>query len=400
MTTLKVAAGLVAIILIVFLILFVFSTNLSRNDIRISNVDTGSIHLSVNASGQVIPVFEEVINSPIASRIVEVYKKSGDWVEEGTTILRLDLQSAETEYHKLLDEEQVRRLQLEQLRINTTSRLSEMELQLKISRMELDRKEVELRNERYLDSLGAGTADNVLQKELAYNVSQLKLKEDEQKFLNQQALSDADLKMKDLELAIFRKSLAETKRTLEDARIRSPRQGVLTFVNTEVGGQVGQGSRIAVLSDLSNFKIEGEIADAFGHRIAVGKQAMVKIGNDLQEGVVSEVTPLSRNGMISFIIQLDNTDHPRLRSGLRTDVYIMDTIKDDVMRIANGAYYSKRGDYELFVVNGNSLERRKVQLGDSNYDYVEVIDGLKPGDEVVVSDMSAYQGKEKIRLKN
>lgn len=151
----------------------------------------------------------------------------------------------------------MKRLQLDQLRIQNRNKLSEMEMQLKVSRMELNRKEVELRNERYLDSLGAGTTDKVRQVELDYNVSVLKLKEDEQKYENEKSLTDADYKVKELDLNIFRKSLAETKRTLEDAQIRSPRKAILTYVNNEVGAQVSQGSRVAIVSDLSHFKIEG-----------------------------------------------------------------------------------------------------------------------------------------------
>ena len=164
------------------------------------------IEVSVSASGKVIPAFEEIINSPINSRIVEVYKRGGDSVDVGTPILKLDLQSAETEYNKQLDEEQMKSLQLEQQRVTNHNKLSEMEMNLKVSRMELDRKAVELRNERYLDSLGAGTTDKVRQVELDYNVSILKLKEDEQKYKNEQALAEADLKVKELELNIFRKS--------------------------------------------------------------------------------------------------------------------------------------------------------------------------------------------------
>ena len=151
-------------------------SSLNRKDLLFSTVDKGTIEVSVSASGKVVPAFEEIINSPINSRIVEVYKKGGDSVDVGTPILRLDLLSAETDYKKQLDEEQMKQLQLEQLAIQNRSKLSEMEMQLKVSRMELNRKEVELRNERYLDSLGAGTTDKVRQVELDYNVSLLKLK--------------------------------------------------------------------------------------------------------------------------------------------------------------------------------------------------------------------------------
>lgn len=395
----KIGAGVGIGIALIAVVLSFLQTSLNRKELTISTVDKGVIEVSVSASGKVIPAFEEIINSPINSRIVEIYKKGGDSVDIGTPILKLDLQSAETDYNKLLDEEQMKRLELEKLRVTNHSKLSEMEMKLKVSRMELDRKAVELRNERYLDSLGAGTTDKVRQVELDYNVSQLKLKEDEQKYINERALTDADLKVKELELNIFRKGLAETKRTLDDAQIRSPRKAILTYVNNEIGSQVGQGTKVAIVSDLSHFKIEGEIADTYGDRIAAGSKAVVKIGSDKLDGTVSDVTPLSKNGVISFTVQLEEDSHRRLRSGLKTDVYVMNAVKDDVLRIANASYYIGKGEYELFVVDGDQLLKRKVQLGDSNYEYVEVISGLEPGDQVVVSDMAGYKDKSKLKVK-
>ena len=387
-------------IVLIVVVISMLQTSLKRKDLNISTVDKGVIEVSVSASGKVIPAFEEIINSPINSRIVEVYKRGGDSVDVGTPILKLDLQSAETEYNKQLDEEQMKSLQLEQQRVTNHNKLSEMEMNLKVSRMELDRKAVELRNERYLDSLGAGTTDKVRQVELDYNVSILKLKEDEQKYKNEQALAEADLKVKELELNIFRKSLAETRRTLEDAQIRSPRKAILTYVNNEIGSQIGQGAKVAIVSDLSHFKIEGEIADTYGDRIAAGSKAVIKIGSEKLDGTVSDVTPLSKNGVISFTVQLEEDNHKRLRSGLKTDVYVMNAVKDDVLRIANSSYYVGKGGYELFVVNGNQLLKRKVQLGDSNFEYVEVVSGLQEGDQVIVSDMNAYKDKNKLKIED
>lgn len=387
-------------IVLIVVVISMLQTSLKRKDLNISTVDKGVIEVSVSASGKVIPAFEEIINSPINSRIVEVYKRGGDSVDVGTPILKLDLQSAETEYNKQLDEEQMKSLQLEQQRVTNHNKLSEMEMNLKVSRMELDRKAVELRNERYLDSLGAGTTDKVRQVELDYNVSILKLKEDEQKYKNEQALDEADLKVKELELNIFRKSLAETRRTLEDAQIRSPRKAILTYVNNEIGSQIGQGAKVAIVSDLSHFKIEGEIADTYGDRIAAGSKAVIKIGSEKLDGTVSDVTPLSKNGVISFTVQLEEDNHKRLRSGLKTDVYVMNAVKDDVLRIANSSYYVGKGEYELFVVNGNQLLKRKVQLGDSNFEYVEVVSGLQEGDQVIVSDMNAYKDKNKLKIED
>lgn len=394
----KWGGALLAGILAVVGIMNFMQQSLQAKDLVFSVVDEGSIDVSVSASGKVVPAFEEIINSPINSRILEVYKKGGDSVDIGTPILRLDLLSAENDYKKQLDEVQMNQLKLEQLRIQNKSKLSEMEMQLKVSRMELSRKAVELKNEQYLDSLGAGTTDKVRQVELDYNVSKLKLEEDEQKYINEQATADADLKVKQLELNIARKNLEETKRTLDDARIKAPRKAILTYVNTEIGAQVAQGEKVAVVSDLSHFKIEGEIADTYGDRIAAGSRAIVKIGKDELEGVVTDITPLSKNGVMAFSVRLEQDNHKRLRSGLKTDVYVLTAVKDAVKRIANGSYYVGPGEYELFVRSGNELLKRKVQLGDSNYELVEVVSGLELGDQVVVSDMSNYKNKRKMKL--
>ena len=393
------AIGVAAVVCIAVLISFMRSS-VNKKDLVFSEVDNGTIEVSVSASGKVVPAFEEIINSPINTRIVEVYRKGGDSVDVGTPILKLDLQSTETEYKKLLDEEQMKRYQLEQLKVNNNTYLSDLSMQVKISAMKLNRMEVELRNERYLDSLGSGTTDKVRQAELNFNTGKLELEQLRQQYANESKVKEADLKVKELEFNIFSKSLAEMKRTLGDAQIRSPRKAILTYINNQVGAQVAEGSQVAIISDLSHFKVEGEIADTYGDRVAAGGRAIVKIGNEKLEGTVSSVTPLSKNGVISFIVQLNEDNNKRLRSGLKTDVYVMNAVKEGVLRLANASYYVGRGEYELFVQDSkDEVVKRKVQLGDSNFEYVEVISGLKPGDKVVVSDMSSYKNKNKLKLK-
>ena len=390
----------VTIVVVISILISLMRTGVKKKDIILSAVDQGTIEVSVSASGKVAPAFEEIITSPINSRIVEVYRRGGDSVDVGTPILKLDLQSTETEYKKLLDEEEMRRYKLEQLRVNNQTKLSDMAMQIKVSAMKLNRMKVELRNEHYLDSLGAGTTDKVRQAELSYNVAQLEYEQLKQQYDNEKEVAAAELKVQELDFNIFRKNLAEMKRTLDDAQIRSPRKAILTYINNQVGAQVPQGGQVAIISDLSHFKVEGEIADTYGDRVAAGGKAIVKIGTEKLEGVVSSVTPLSKNGVISFSVQLMDDNNRRLRSGLKTDVYVMNAVKEDVMRIANASYYVGRGEYDLFVMTSDDeIVKRKVQLGDSNFEFVEVVSGLQPGDRVVVSDMSHYKNKTKLKLK-
>ena len=389
----------VASIVVISVLISLMRTGVKTKDLVLSTVDKGTIEVSVSASGKVVPAFEEIINSPINTRIVEIYKKGGDSVDVGTPILKLDLQSVETDYKKLLDEDQMRSYKLDQLRVNNQTKLNDLSMKIKVSAMQLNRKKVELRNEQYLDSLGSGTTDKVRQAELSYNVAQLEYEQLKQQYDNEKEVLAAEYKVQELDFSIFRKGLAEMKRTLDDAQVRSPRKAILTYINNQIGAQVSQGSQLAVISDLSHFKVEGEIADTYGDRVAAGGKAIVKIGSEKLEGTVSSVTPLSKNGVISFTVQLNEDNNRRLRSGLKTDVYVMNAVKEDVMRIANASYYVGRGEYDLFVCDSDKeIVKRKVQLGDSNFEFVEVISGLQPGDQVVVSDMSQYKNKNKLKL--
>lgn len=375
--------------------------SVDREDLLITTVDSGTIETSVTGSGSIVPAFEEIINSPINSRIIEVYCKAGDSVDIGTPLLRLDLQSTETELNKLKDQIQMKNYELEQQKVNNNTRVSDLAMQVKVKEMTVNRLEAELRNERYLDSLGSGTGDRVRQAELAFNTGKLELEQMRQQLANERKVTAAGLSVKNLDINIARKNLGEMSRTLDDAQIKAPRKATLTFINDQIGQKVSEGEKIAIISDLSHFKVDGEIADAYGDRIRVGSKAVVRIGrSERMNGTVSNVTPLSRNGVISFSVRLDDNADSRLRSGLKTDVYIMCNVMEDVRRIKNGSFYTGPGSYELFVFNGDDkLERRSVRLGDSNFEFVEVVDGLNDGDRVVVSDMKRFINATSVKVK-
>ena len=375
-------------------------SSVSRKDVVMSTVDRGIIEASVNASGKVVPAFEEIITSPISTRIVEVYCKAGDSVDVGTPLLLLDLQSAQTEMSGLEDQMRMKHYELDQQRINNSTYLSDLAMRIEVKAMTVNRLEAEVANERYLDSLGSGTGDRVRQAELAYRTGRLELEQLRQQLANERQVRDAALKVKELDISVFEKNLGEKRRTLEDAKILSPRKATLTYINNQIGQKVGPGEQIATISDLSHYKVEGEIADAYGDRISVGGKAVVRIGRDRLAGTVSNITPQSRDGVIAFTVTLDDDHHRRLRSGLKTDVYVMHDVIEDVVRVANGTYYTGPGDYELFVLTSeNELTRRHVRLGDSNFDYVEVRSGLEPGDQVVVSDMKQFRERDNLKLK-
>ena len=399
-------------------------TTLDKKTIIISDVDRGTIDVSVTASGVIVPAFEEVIVSPINSKILEVYAHSGDSVDEGTPLVRLDLQSAEMDYAQALDEREIKRQQMTQLKANIETQLSDRQMQLEVEEMKVSQLEARLRNELYLDSLGSGTRDKVRQAETDLRTAQLELSQHRQQYQNEKKVKQAEMRMQQLQNGIFEKGLSEKRRTLDDAKILSPRRATLTYICSEIGSTVSAGQKIAVVSDLSHFKAQCEISDSHSERVRVGGEVIIKIGKERLTGSISTVTPLSQSGAITFTAVPDDMSHPRLRSGRPAEIFVITSIKDDVLRIKNGSFYSGPGEYTLFVIQNSKLPLRSrvplatpsafkiqnekgsavlvprnVKLGECNYDYIEVIEGLEEGEQVVVSDMSKYKGKEKIKVK-
>lgn len=396
---LRIAIASVAVIALILTFTSLSRNSVKRDQIKIAVVDCGDIEPSVAASGIVVPSIEEMIICPINSQILEVLQHSGDAVETGTPLLRLDTQSAQADYQKSVDQLQMQQSQFERLKINNRTYLDDLSMKVKVAAMKLDRLEAELRNERYLDSLGSGTHDKVKEAEFSCKTSRLELEQLRQQLSNEKLIKAADEREKQLEINIASRNLAEIKRTLDDAAIRSPRNAIITYIMDEVGAQVSQGSKIAVVSDLSHFKINGSIADIYSEYVTAGGKVTVKIGNDNLNGTIGSVTPLSKDGKISFTVNLDEDNHQRLHSGLKVDVHVVNSIKENVLRLPNSNYYVGPGEYTLFVFNGDdTLVPRIVHLGECSYDKVEVIDGLNAGDHVVISDMKQYKNVKSIKV--
>ena len=324
-------------------------SSVDKKSLITSQVDRGTIDVSIIATGKVVPAFEEVIISPISAQILEVYAHCGDTVDVGTPLLRLDLQSAQTDYSKALDEQEIRRQQMVQLTTNTETQLSDRRMQLEVEEMKIGQLEAQLRNEQYLDSLGSGTKDRVHQAEITLRTAQMQLKQLKQQYENEVRVRKADLRMKQLQDGIADKSLEETRRTLDGANIRSPRKATLTYISNEIGSIVGSGSKVAVISDLTHFKVDCSIADTYSDRVMAGGRVLVKIGKERLFGTINTVTPLSQDGVITFTVLMDNPSHPKLRSGLKAEVFVITSIKEDVLRIRNGSYYTGAGNYTLFI---------------------------------------------------
>lgn len=388
------------IVIIAFIFMIrTFSSGVSQKEIDLFVVNNGIIETTVSASGKIVPLSEEIITSPVASKILEVYKKSGDSLQKGDTLLKLDLMEAHTGMENQNNELAMKRYKLEQQKLTAQCELSEMKMATEIDEMKLQRMEVLLQNERYLDSLGASTSDQIKQVELEYLVQKKNLDQLKLRYNNLKLTSESDTRVLELDYMIASKNVSLTNKMIAEAQVRSPQNVTLVWVNDQIGSNVGAGSQLAIVANLKEFKVNAEISDSYADKVLPGNKAIVKIGKEDLMGKIGNVTPSVKDGQIQFTVILDTNNHQKLRSGLSVDVYIVHGIRDDAIRLERRAYYNGQGEYDLWVVEGDRATKKKVKLGDGSFDYVEILEGLRPGEKVIVSDMNKYRDYETLKIK-
>jgi HlyD family secretion protein len=389
-----------ALVVAFTLLVRVFRSGISSADVYTSTVDKGAIEISIPATGKVIPLSEEIIISPVSTKIMEVYKKAGDVVAEGDVILKLDLITIHTEIEKQDNELKMKQYKLDQEKITSQSTLSDLEMEIEISEMQIKRMEALLKNERFLDSIGAGTADKIRKAELDFAVDRLKLKQLRRKYENQQRMAESNGKVLELDYSIARKNAMLKDKIMTEAQVLAPRTATLTWVNDQVGAKITEGEQLAVISDLSHYKVEAEASESYGNRVISGSSVVVKTAGAELRGKVGNVVPSVRNGIIVFTVFLDDNQHELLRSGLKVDVHVIRAVQEEALRIANRSYYTGAGEYDLWVARDGEAVKRKVALGESSYRYVEVKDGLSEGEVVITSDMNRHVGKTRLKFRD
>lgn len=390
------AAGIAA----VSFVLMNMAPSVNSRDITVGTAERGPLEITVAATGRVVTAHEEIINSPVETRVLRVYAQPGDTVKAGMPLLLLDLEQEQTALGKLHDARTMQQQELRQLELSNMTNISDLEMKIKVSEMNVSRQRIEVENERRLDSIGSGTGDRVRQAETAYRAGVLELEQLRTRLRNERQRASAAEASQRLNVCSSDRDIALMEKTIHRGSIPAPLDGVLTFITSELGSRVGAGEKVAVVSDLSSFKVVGEVPEGSSDRVQTGAAVTVRISGAQFAGTVSNITPQARQGVVSFVVRLDNPRDSRLRSGARAELQVSFGYKSDVLRVPNGSFYKGEGKYQVFVFDSeNRAVRRTVHAGDCNRDYVEILDGLQPGDKIIVSDTEQYNTKNKLNIK-
>lgn len=374
-------------------------TSVQQQDILIATIEKGRVEQTLNARGEIVPAFEQVITSPIRAAVREVLHSAGERVGPGQPILVLDKSLTELEYQRLSDELELQRNTLRQLQMELDRDLQDAELNNQIKRLNITRLSAELEDARRLLQVGGRTQEDVTRAENTLRIEELEKQKLENDLRYRRQSMSLRLRDRELQVGIGEKKLGEMEHKLHQADILADRPGVLTWVNENIGASISEGETLVRLADLSAFRVEGSLPDAYADRMAVGYPVIVKMNSKSLRGQITQIKPAVKDGVVQFTVEFDEQPRETLRPNMEVEVYIITSLEANTLRVKNGPAFTGKKVQDLFVLTSDGkADRREVEIGLTSFDYVEIRKGLQAGDKVIISDMSRYDHIQQIKI--
>lgn len=397
----------ISIAVVVFAALFIMLPSwiapvANLSEYEIAKTDVGVIEVSFSANGTVVPTYNEVITSPISTTVLRINFLPGDNITTFDTIIVPDI----SQEKRLLDNFYQELIIKQNAVLRSNQQIVQNKRQLRLSlyadSIQVEQLASSLRKEKQLLNIGGGSQEKVDLAEMNYKVSQINREKQLQEYSSFVLLSLIDVKTQQIEQSILEDKISQQKELINRAFIRSKTSGVITKLDVQPGQRISAGHQVATIADVTNFKIIGNVPGKYANRINYNQQVRVNVQDSVLLGVITGISPEVESGSVNFTVTLADSDNALLRAQLKTDVRIIESVNNSAVRLAFGDYYSDNSYIDMFVFNGDKLERRKVLLGGCSFDYVEIKEGLKPGERVVISKslVETYRNHQTIGFKN
>lgn len=399
-TILIITVIVVALVFAVWLLRSYFKSSINTGEITTGVVEKGDVENTISATGEILPEFEGIITSPINASIQSVTIDVGSPVKAGQSILTLDKSASQTESEKLKFELESKNNDVKKLKLQLDKSFYDIKSNNDIKQLRINSLEADVENAKRLFKAGGGTREDIEQAELNLKVSKLEKQQLENEIKNKQQTMQVEMKEAEIASSIQQNALHELERKLQLANIVASRDGVVTWVNKNIGASVHEGESLARIADLSSFKVQGSISDNYLDQLHNTMTVIIRINETQVRGTIVNISPSVQNGIVSFDIRLNESNNKLYRPNMKVDVFLVTDVKSNVLRVANGAAFKGASPQDIFVVKNGKAIRRTVHTGLSNFDYVEIKDNVQPGDVVITSDMSAYKNVKEITVNN
>lgn len=353
---------------------------------KTSVVDRGQVFIPVDASGVVEPENEVILLSPFTSIIRKINKEPGSRVKKGEVIIELDEGATRNEIEQISDQLEVKSNSLERSRLEGQMARIDLDYNVEVKKLRIASIKAQLADEEQLLSVGGissakidETKQNLVLAEKDLDVVQKK----NAIRLKQMKTEETGL---NLQIGIQEKQLADKMEMLGKLNIKSPSDGIILSIAGKEGEKVGNDKMLITLSDLTTFKIKGLINEKLGEYVKTGNPVFVLTESKKLVGTIGNVTPTIADNKIQFNVHLENSDSLGLIPNQTVKLQVLKSIKDKVLRISSHNKFKANSEQTIYVLDSGKVEERTVKFGLKGSDFLEVISGLKEGEEVILSD--------------
>jgi HlyD family secretion protein len=401
-------AGVTAILLVTFFVsrLQPAAPSVDKATLWPDVVKRGPMIRQVRGTGTLVPEDTRWIPATTAGRVEKILLRSGADVMPDSVIVELGSPELEQSVVEA-------RLQLESAQAQLTNRRAELDSALLTQRasaanIESEARQAQMQAEADEALLKEGLQDALTAKKSRARANDLQNRaEIEQRRLDlAEKTLKSQLAVQESEVSRLRTTYTLRQQQLEKLKIRAGIKGKLQVVPVEVGSQLAAGANVARVADPGRLKAELRIPETQTRDIEIGQVAEIDTRNGKVAGRVSRIDAAATAGTVTVDVQLTG----ELPRGARPDLTVDGTVElerlDNVVNVGRAAFAQENSTMSLFkVAPGCTIPqmdceavRTPVRFGRSSVSTIEILEGLKPGDQVVLSDMSAWDAHDRVRL--
>ena len=365
---------------------------LSGAKLTIAPVTEGIFEDFVPVRGMVIPAKTLYLDAIEGGRVERILVEDGASLKAGDLIvelsnatLQLNVLSNEARVAEQLNNMRSIELSLEQNRLQHKRNLVDINYQISMLTRQLEREEGLVERGALPQSQFQDTQDT-----LTWYHNQREIT------LESQA---SDARMQESQLAFLKETSARlennlsiSRQNLDNMNVRAPVAGKLSGFNVEVGQSIGRGERLGQIDTPNDYKVTAQIDEFYLPRVALGQSATFKQGGQTYQLEIAKIYPQVTNSQfeVDFAFVGDQPNAIRRGQNIQTRLTLGDAMQARL--IPNGSFFQDTGGNWVFVVtpDGSEAVRRNVELGRRNNQYIEVLSGLEPGEQVIISPYSQF----------
>lgn len=371
-----------------------------RATVWVGKVERGEMLRQVRGSGTLVPADVRLVPAETSGRVERRVVEPGAAVTADTVILVLSNPTVEQEATEAGSDLLIARAELENLRATLESQT--MTLRSEVARIDSEAEQARLQAEAYQELGKNGLVSSVELKLAQARASSLATRAaiEKERLLVFARSTSAQAAAQEAAVEQRQAMARLRQRLLDSLQVRAGLTGVLQEVTVEIGQQVTPGMNLARVAEPTHLMARLRVPATQARDVATGLPVAVDTRNGIVPGKVSRIDPAVREGTVTVDVNLDG----ELPRGARPDMNVDGTIEierlAEVVYVGRPAFGQEHETVGLFRIekDGRHASRVQVKLGRSSVNTIEVIDGLTPGDEVVLSDTSRWDDVDRIKL--